>query len=267
MADDLILPATSQNVETVEQGGSATTNATTAAGNATLHFAATPVYVRAGMVVNDTTSSVIPAGTTVLSVTATTVVMSANATGGGVGNGDTITFSAHRQVVMASGNTVVAPASAMTRPANTTAYSVGDLISNSTTAGSVTNFQFTVGRYNGGSGVVIGAQIQKTSNVITSASFRLHLFNNAPTYTAGGDNSLLSSVVVGSSAGYLGYIDVPVMVGFSDVSWGSGSPDNARGSIPYATVAQVLYGLLEARAAYGPASAEVFTPYLDVLQD
>ena len=79
----------------VQVAGSAATNNTTASGNATLHFASTPSWIAAGMSVTDLTSgSVIPAATTVLSVTGTTVVMSANATGGGVGNGDTIIFSA-----------------------------------------------------------------------------------------------------------------------------------------------------------------------------
>jgi hypothetical protein len=76
-------------------GGTATTNNTTASGNATLHFAATPSWIVAGMSIRDVTSaSVIPASTTVLSTTGTTVVMSANATGAGVGNGDSIAFSA-----------------------------------------------------------------------------------------------------------------------------------------------------------------------------
>ncbi len=79
----------------VQVAGSAATNNTTAAGNATLHFASTPSWIVPGMSVTDTTSgSAIPANTTVLSVTGTTVVMSANAAGGGVGNGDTIVFSA-----------------------------------------------------------------------------------------------------------------------------------------------------------------------------
>lgn len=79
----------------VQVAGSGVTNATTASGNATLHFASTPAWIVAGMTIYDiTASSVIPAGTTVLSVTGTTVVMSANATGGGVGSGDTISFSA-----------------------------------------------------------------------------------------------------------------------------------------------------------------------------
>jgi hypothetical protein len=69
-------------------------NATTAAGNNTLHFAATPAWIVVGMVIADLTSpSVIPASTTVVSTTGTTVVMSNNATGAGVGAADNIIFS------------------------------------------------------------------------------------------------------------------------------------------------------------------------------
>lgn len=79
----------------VQVAGTATTNGTTAAGNAVLHFASTPSWLVAGMTVYDVTSpSVIPAATTVLSTTGTTVTMSANATGGGVGGTDSIAFSA-----------------------------------------------------------------------------------------------------------------------------------------------------------------------------
>jgi hypothetical protein len=69
-----------------------TTNAVTAAGNAVLHFASTTGVVD-GSPANDLTAGgVIPAGTTVLSHTSTTVTLSANATGAGVGSGDTIAF-------------------------------------------------------------------------------------------------------------------------------------------------------------------------------
>lgn len=78
----------------IQIAGNATTNNTTAGGNAVLHFASTPTWIVAGMTVRDNTSgSVIPTATTVLSVAGTTVTMSANATGGGVGNGDVINFS------------------------------------------------------------------------------------------------------------------------------------------------------------------------------
>jgi hypothetical protein len=73
---------------------SLTTNAATAAGSATLNFAAVPATILVGMTIADlTTGSVIPTGTTVLSKTVTTVVMSQNAPGAGVANGDSIQFT------------------------------------------------------------------------------------------------------------------------------------------------------------------------------
>ena len=70
------------------------TNSTTASGNAILHFGTTPSWVVAGMVVFDLTApTVIPANTTVLSSTGTTVTLSNSATGAGVGSGDNIVFS------------------------------------------------------------------------------------------------------------------------------------------------------------------------------
>jgi hypothetical protein len=67
------------------------TNAVTASANAILHFASTTGIV-AGMPVYDlTTPAAIPAGTVVLSVTATTVTMSSNVVGG-VGVLDVISF-------------------------------------------------------------------------------------------------------------------------------------------------------------------------------
>ena len=172
-------------------------------------------------------------------------------------------------VIPVGGNTIVqAASSTITRPANTTAYASGQLVANSVTAGSVTNLQFsTLARISGGSGVIVGAQIQKSNNSVTNAAFRLHLFNTAPTYTSAGDGSALSTVVVASAKGYLGYVDITTMIGFSDVAWGSGAPDNSRGSIPYVATAQIIYGLLEARGAYTPVSGEVFTISLDALQD
>lgn len=70
------------------------TNDATAASNATLHFAAVPRTILPGMLIFDlTTGAAIPTGTTVISTTATTVVMSQNATGPGVGTSDRIQFN------------------------------------------------------------------------------------------------------------------------------------------------------------------------------
>lgn len=73
--------------------GTLTTTGPTAAATATLQFAAVPGTILPGMAVADlTTAAAIPAGTTVVSTTATTVVMSQNAAGAGVATGDLIQF-------------------------------------------------------------------------------------------------------------------------------------------------------------------------------
>lgn len=88
---------TAGNVEINASGASAisvSTNNTTASGNATLHFASVPATIRVGMnIVDTTTGAAIPTGAQVLSTTGTTVVMTVNAAGPGVGSGNSIAFS------------------------------------------------------------------------------------------------------------------------------------------------------------------------------
>ncbi len=189
--------------------------------------------------------------------------------GGDATNGLDVDVTRVQGTVTVGGTTIVQSASGtITRPADTTAYASGDLVANSVTAGSVTALQFsTLARISGGSGVIVGARIQKSTAGITNAAFRVHYFDTVPTFTSAGDNSALSTVVVASAKGYLGYVDIPAMVGFSDVAWGTGAPDNSRGSIPFKASAQIIYAIVEARGAYTPGSAEVFTIATFALQD
>ncbi len=94
--------------------GTLTTNNTTANGNNTLHFASVPSWIVPGMSIYDVTTPGSIGTLTVSSTTATTVVMSGNAGGSGVGNGDTIAFSAF---AAASGS---APSSAVNSSATIT---------------------------------------------------------------------------------------------------------------------------------------------------
>ena len=84
-------------IYTSPSGTPLVTNAVTAAGSAVLNFAAVPDYVRPGMVAIDLTApSVLPSTSDlviVLSKTPTTVTVSQNAGGAGVGSGDTIVFT------------------------------------------------------------------------------------------------------------------------------------------------------------------------------
>lgn len=74
--------------------GTVATSAAAATGS-TLTFTSVPAWIKPGMTVYDaTTPAVISAGTTVVSTTSTTVTLSAAVTGAGVGNGDSIVFSA-----------------------------------------------------------------------------------------------------------------------------------------------------------------------------
>ena len=151
-----------------------------------------------------------------------------------------------------------------TRPANTTIYTVGNLVANSTVAGSVTPMNFTGGSVNGSSGMVRKARIRKSGTAVQSANFRLHIWNVAPTVTSAVDNGALT--LIAGVAGYQGSIDIVVDRAFSDGAVGSGMPHTGS-EINYTLAAgdTKLYALLEASTAYTPASGELFTIDLEIL--
>lgn len=160
------------------------------------------------------------------------------------------------------GRTALASAN-FTRPADTTAYASGDLVANSTTAGSVTVMTFTIGRGSSGaaaSGMIRRARLRKTGTSTTNASFRLHLYRSAPTPSNGDNGAWLTN----NAADYVGAIDITADKAFTDGAIGNGTP-NTGSEINFTH--QTYYGLLEARAAYTPASAEVFTIELEVIQN
>lgn len=133
------------------------------------------------------------------------------------------------------------------RPANTTAYDIGDLVANNTTAGSVTAMSFTLAASSGGKGMIRSVKIDKGG--ATGATIRAHFWTAAPT-VANGDNGVFSPI----KAGYLGYIDV-VLLAFSDGAAGVG-----LGELDFdLSSGTTIYGLLEARTAYTPTSASTYT--------
>jgi hypothetical protein len=149
-----------------------------------------------------------------------------------------------------------------TRPADTTAYASGDIVANSTTAGSVVPLNFpNVSNGIGHSLQIRRVRIGKSGTSVANASFRLHLFNVLPT-VGSGDNAAIS--ISTGMAKYLGQVDVTVGQAFGD-----GAAGQATTEINCHPVggASNLYGLLEARGAYTPASAEVFTISLEAVQD
>lgn len=147
----------------------------------------------------------------------------------------------------------------VTRPADTTAYASGDLVANSTTAGSVTAITIANAVLAaGGGGRIERVRVRKTGTSLTNASFRVHFYSATPTVTNGDNAAWLSPVT-----SYIGAFDVTVDRAFSNGAEGAGVPlvGNAMTfMIPSGTS---IFALIEARGAYTPANAEVFTVMLE----
>ena len=165
-------------------------------------------------------------------------------------------------------------AQSFTRPADVTAYTgattttPGDLIANSTTAGSVTPMSFSfppiraVDMFTGG---ILG-YVKLTSTSAITATKRVHFFKTtAPTVSAG-DNSLID-VSNFDSDKYLGYADISVQPG---VSGSIGINDTVR--IPYSlTVSggtpETIYALIESISAFTPGNASTIKVVVGVYRD
>src|SRR5713226_10735246 len=105
------------------------------------------------------------------------------------------------------------PTDTFTRPNNATAYASGQLVANSTTAGSVVPLAIQVqGNSMPGCTRITRVRLTKSNISPTNANFRVHLYGASPT-VANGDGGIWSS---NQAANYLGSIDVPSMKAFTD---------------------------------------------------
>lgn len=150
---------------------------------------------------------------------------------------------------------------AFIRPNDTTAYASGDLVANSTTAGSVVPMQIPLGQIASiGHGLtrITRARLTKSGTGIANASFRVHLYEASPT-PANGDNGAWST---DKAANWLGNIDITSMLAFTDGATGTGSA--TAGSEMFLRLASgSIFALLMAQGAYTPIANEVFTLTLE----
>ena len=155
------------------------------------------------------------------------------------------------------------PSVSFVRPANTTQYAVGNLVANSTTAGSVVPMAFVLGNAFGvGSFRITRARLTKSSVGVTSATFRVHLYQSTAPTCANGDGGAWST---NGALNWLGNIDVSSMLAFTDGATGTGSfPAGSEGFIKTASGA-TIYALLSDLGTYTPVSGETFTLTLEEL--
>ena len=162
------------------------------------------------------------------------------------------------------------PSSSVTRPANTTAYAAGDVVSNA--AGDRLNFDIKVDD-NGLGGSIDAVIAVDAANQSTLPDLELWLFDTDVAAVA--DNAAFAPTDA-EMLTLVGVIDLPLAdwkVGLS----GAGASGNAANvvapaNLPFRVKRQTagthyLYGVLVARNAYTPISAEVFTIKLVVSRD
>jgi hypothetical protein len=157
-------------------------------------------------------------------------------------------------------------ASAKARPANTTAYSANDAVSDNATAGSVTAFSWAVSNVNDDPISLERLQLVSTDTGAAGQTFRMFLYRSDPTASTGvvgGDNAAFSTrqgTFIGTMTGTLRT--------FSDGSGGVLIPDEGSRIITNPTSgAQTVFGLLQTLTGWTPsANSTTFTPTLEGFQ-
>ena len=154
---------------------------------------------------------------------------------------------------------IVQVSSTFTRPSNTDAYADNDLVANSVTAGSVTPLKWHIGN-NGG--YLVHARLDKTDATdVANATFSLLLFGASPTVTNGDNGAIAYNI-----SSFIDTLPFATMLAATDDAYAVLRVGDTDMLYPVPLPFTTVYGLLQAEAAYSPASAEVFTCYLTIEQ-
>jgi hypothetical protein len=158
------------------------------------------------------------------------------------------------------GGHTVAVAATLTRPGDATPYAANDAVTNSTSAPSPIEFPLSA-RVDGGSGLIVGARLTKSTNVVAAAQFRLWLYSATPSGTPN-DNAAFAQAWANRDK-RIGYVDFLSPVAGADC-FGTLSAQ----PMPFKLASgQSLYGIIQALAGYTPGNAENLRVELAVCQD
>lgn len=114
-----------------------------------------------------------------------------------------------------SNRAISATFTTLTRPANTTAYTAADSISDNATAGSVTALSATISDVNDDPIFISEILVKTTDTGLAGKKIRAYLFNSDPTASTGvgaGDNAAYSQKQAGYVGSFMGWLET----GFSD---------------------------------------------------
>lgn len=151
------------------------------------------------------------------------------------------------------------------RPSDTTAYAVGDVVGNSTSAAVPLTISGCA-RANGGTGFIVGAELVTDLKSITP-SFRVHIFSEAPTQS--NDNAahrgLYADVGKRINRFVLGPMSTPQDAANSTMS--AAWDGNLRIPFKCAANSTSLLFIFETLTAFTPASGQKFTLILHIDQN
>lgn len=154
-----------------------------------------------------------------------------------------------------------------TRPANTTQYAEGDVLSDHATTPSVMPFTGAA-RYDASGGIIRSVSLHKSDDDLTGAAFDLYLFDAVP--TAMEDNAAFDPTDAEGRT-IIGGVEFLAADGRSLGVTGSGTGNHWHKTvwIPFTCGAgtTAIWGVLVARGTYTPASAEVIAITLGIEQD
>ena len=165
--------------------------------------------------------------------------------------------STNPSTVQVAGTITAKTSASFTRPANTTAYAVNDVLGTSVAGSPVLTFT-NVSRVTGRGAYIQRARLVKNGTTVTSATFRLYLYASSPS----GLSSLVDNdpwpMLWANRAIRIGFIDFPTMI-----TGGTGSDSSAAQIYPVNLPvlpegSTSIFGVLVTQAAYTPASAEQF---------
>jgi hypothetical protein len=160
-------------------------------------------------------------------------------------------------IQLAGSTTGVAVSAAQTRPANTTPYTALDVVGQDPAA----NMSFLAVGAAGSAFVILGARLRIDVAAIPAGmtSFRLHLYNAAPTAIT---DNLAYNLIAADRGKYLGFITIASAVDLGDTVNLQADELNFTGKL--AAASTTLYGVLQTVGAYTPTSAAVKTITLNI---
>lgn len=139
-----------------------------------------------------------------------------------------------------------------TRPSNATQYAATDLVANSTVAGNVVpNVINDPTMTDAGYNWLRSVTLKHSQASVTTSSFKVWLLNALPAIT-NGDNGAIAGPTLAQ------ILDI-VPLDVDNLVTGAGAIGKAYYDAGLILLPRTFYFLVEATAAYTPASAEVFT--------